>query len=120
MVLEMAAGGMGDRVAVGSRHGGGLTYAELQPRAASAAAVLRHRHLTSYVLSTVEFMGADDDEAALVSVPPYHVAGISAILSSVFGGRRIVYLPQFSPEAWVEAARDEAITHAMVVPTMLG
>ena len=40
------------------------------------AAVLRHRHLTSYVISTVEFMGADEDEAALVSVPPYHIAGI--------------------------------------------
>jgi acyl-CoA synthetase (AMP-forming)/AMP-acid ligase II len=42
------------------------------------------------------------------------------VLSSVYSGRRIEYLPQFSPEAWVEAARAEAITHAMVVPTMLG
>ena len=32
------------------------------------AAVLRHRHLTSYVISTVEFMSAEEDEAALVSV----------------------------------------------------
>ena len=46
------------------------------------AAVLRHRHLTSYVLSTVEFMAAGDDEATLVSVPPYHIAGMAAILSS--------------------------------------
>src|SRR5437879_161816 len=29
------------------------------------AAVLRHRHLASYVISTVEFMGSDEDEAAL-------------------------------------------------------
>jgi acyl-CoA synthetase (AMP-forming)/AMP-acid ligase II len=84
------------------------------------AAVLRHRHLTSYVISTVEFMGADEDEAALVSVPPYHIAAMSAVLSSVFAGRRLVYLPQFTPEAWVTAAREESITHAMVVPTMLG
>jgi acyl-CoA synthetase (AMP-forming)/AMP-acid ligase II len=83
------------------------------------AAVLRHRHLTSYVITTVEFMGADEDEAALVSVPPYHIAAMSAVLSSVFSGRRLVYLPQFTPEAWVAAARDESITHAMVVPTML-
>ncbi|MDQ1374734.1 MAG: hypothetical protein QOJ09_2072 [Actinomycetota bacterium] len=83
------------------------------------AAVLKHDHLTSYVFSTVEFMGAGEDEATLVSVPPYHVAGISAVLSSVYSGRRIVYLPQFSPEAWVEVARREAVTHAMVVPTML-
>ena len=83
-------------------------------------AVLRHRHLTSYVLSTVEFAGAEADEAALVSVPPYHIAGISAVLTGVFGGRRICYLASFTPEGWVDVARSECITHAMVVPTMLG
>jgi acyl-CoA synthetase (AMP-forming)/AMP-acid ligase II len=30
-----------------------------------------------------------------------------------------VYLPQFDPAEWVRLARDEGITHAMVVPTML-
>ena len=84
------------------------------------AAVLRHRHLASYVISTVEFMGSDEDEAALVSVPPYHIAGMSAVLTGIYGGRRIVHLPAFTPEAWVEAAAREEITHAMLVPTMLG
>ncbi len=83
------------------------------------AAVLRHRNLTSYVISTVEFLGADDDEAALVSVPPYHIAGISAILTGVYGGRRIVHMPAFTPEDWVTQAAKEKITHAMVVPTMM-
>jgi fatty-acyl-CoA synthase len=84
------------------------------------AAVLRHRHLTSYVLSTLEFMGADETESALVSVPPYHIAGVAAILSSTYLGRRIVQLESFSPENWVRLVRDEQVTHAMVVPTMLG
>jgi acyl-CoA synthetase (AMP-forming)/AMP-acid ligase II len=84
------------------------------------AAVLRHHHLTSYVISSVEFMGSDEAEAALISVPPYHIAGISAILTGVYGGRRLVYLPAFTPEAWVDAASAESVTHAMVVPTMLG
>ena len=84
------------------------------------AAILRHANLTSYVLSTVEFLGADEDEAALVSVPPYHIAGISAVLTGVYGGRRIVHLEAFTPETWVDAAAAEGITHAMVVPTMLG
>ena len=84
------------------------------------AAVLRHRHLTSYVLSTVEFMGADPDHAGLVSVPPYHVAGMATILTALYGGRRLLYLPAFDPGAWVDLARDESATHAMVVPTMLG
>jgi acyl-CoA synthetase (AMP-forming)/AMP-acid ligase II len=84
------------------------------------AALLRHRHLVSYVLSTIDFMAAGDDEATLVSVPPYHIAGMATILSSVYAGRRLMYLPQFDPKDWVEMAEREAVTHAMVVPTMLG
>ncbi|HEX7761012.1 MAG TPA: class I adenylate-forming enzyme family protein [Caulobacteraceae bacterium] len=84
------------------------------------AAILRHRHLASYVISTVEFAGAEEGEAALVSVPPYHIAGVSAVLTGIYGGRRIVHLSAFTPEAWVDAAVTERITHAMVVPTMLG
>jgi fatty-acyl-CoA synthase len=83
------------------------------------AAVLRHANLTSYVMSTVEFLGAEEGEAALVSVPSYHIAGISAILTAAYGGRRIVYLPAFTAENWVATAAAEGITHAMVVPTML-
>jgi acyl-CoA synthetase (AMP-forming)/AMP-acid ligase II len=65
-------------------------------------------------------MCASEDEATLVSVPPYHVAGMAAVLSSTYAGRRIVYLPQFDPDDWVRLAAEEAVTHAMVVPTMLG
>src|SRR5207302_2354045 len=74
------------------------------------AAVLRHKHVVSYVMSTVDFMSADEEDAALVSVPPYHVAGTSAVLTGVHAGRRLVYLPAFTPEDWVATARDEAVT----------
>ena len=84
------------------------------------AAVLRHRHVTSYVMGTLEFASADEDEATLVTVPAYHIAGISSIVSSTYVGRRIVYLAAFDPATWVSTAASEAITHAMVVPTMLG
>jgi acyl-CoA synthetase (AMP-forming)/AMP-acid ligase II len=45
---------------------------------------------------------------------------MAAILSSTYAGRRIVYLPQFDPDDWVRLVAEEAVTHAMVVPTMLG
>ena len=83
------------------------------------AVVLRHRHLTSYVVGSVEFAGADDGDATLVSVPPYHIAGVATILSNLYAGRRIVYLPAFTPADWLGVVRAEAVTHAMVVPTML-
>lgn len=83
------------------------------------SAVLRHKHLVSYILGSVEFMGAGDDEATLVSVPPYHIAGVAAMLSSIYSGRRIVQLPRFDPDEWIDTVEREGVTHAMVVPTML-
>jgi acyl-CoA synthetase (AMP-forming)/AMP-acid ligase II len=84
------------------------------------AAVLRHRHLVSYIIGSVEFLSAAEDEAQLISVPPYHIAGVSSILSCLYSGRRMVYLPGFEPRQWVETVSAEGITQAMVVPTMLG
>ncbi|MEM7100982.1 MAG: class I adenylate-forming enzyme family protein [Pseudomonadota bacterium] len=83
------------------------------------AAVLRHKHLVSYILGSVEFAGAEEGDAALVCVPPYHIAGIAAVLSSVYSGRHVVQLPNFTAEAWIELARKHKITTAFVVPTML-
>lgn len=84
------------------------------------AAILRHRHLVSYIISSVEFLGCEPTEAQLICVPSYHIAGIAAVLSSLYSGRRIMYLPAFEATSWVQVAADERITHAMVVPTMLG
>jgi acyl-CoA synthetase (AMP-forming)/AMP-acid ligase II len=87
--------------------------------AAPKAALLRHANLLSYILGTVEFALAAPDEAALVSVPPYHIAGIAALLSSIYSLRRILLLPAFDPDAWVSLATSERATSAFVVPTML-
>ena len=81
--------------------------------------VLRHTHLAAYVIQTVEFASAEADEAALVSVPPYHVAGVGTVLTNVYAGRRLVYLPDFTPRGWLDLVRAEGVTQAMVVPTML-
>ncbi len=83
------------------------------------SALLRHRHLMAYLLGSVEFGSAESSEAVLVSVPPYHVAGIANMLSNLFSGRRLVYLQSFSAQEWLTRVDDEKITHAMVVPTML-
>ena len=83
------------------------------------AAVLRHSHLVSYILGSVDFAAAGEEEAVLVTVPPYHIAGISALVSATYAGRRVVLLPAFDPEHWLALARAQRITHAFLVPTML-
>ena len=50
----------------------------------------------------MEFGSADETDAALVSVPPYHIAGIAAIASSVYSGRQVVQLPNFEASDWLE------------------
>jgi acyl-CoA synthetase (AMP-forming)/AMP-acid ligase II len=87
--------------------------------AAPKAAVLRHRHLAAYVIGTVELGASPPAEAVLVSVPPYHVAGVMNLLTNLYSGRRIVYLPSFDPTDWLELVRRAEVTHAMLVPTML-
>ncbi|WP_333892850.1 fatty acid--CoA ligase family protein [Mycolicibacterium gadium] len=83
------------------------------------AVELTHNNLTSYITGTIEFDGAQPDDAALICVPPYHIAGVSAALSNLYAGRKMVYLPQFDPSEWVRLVRDEGVTSATVVPTML-
>jgi acyl-CoA synthetase (AMP-forming)/AMP-acid ligase II len=83
------------------------------------AAVLRHRHLLAYVLNTLEFASAAEEDAALVAVPPYHIAGLTNLLTNLYTGRRVVYLPAFDARTWLETVRRERVTHAMLVPTML-
>ena len=77
-------------------------------------------NLSLYALNT---MSPADPEAplekTLVSVGIYHIAGLTAILSSIWGGRTLVTLPQFEPDAWLAAVQRERVTHAFVVPTML-
>ncbi|WKX15444.1 class I adenylate-forming enzyme family protein [Streptomyces sp. NL15-2K] len=87
--------------------------------AAPKAALLRHRHLMAYVLATQEFGAADPADAALVALPPYHIAGLMNLLSNLYSGRRVVYEPAFDAGRWLRTVRQERITHAMVVPTML-
>jgi acyl-CoA synthetase (AMP-forming)/AMP-acid ligase II len=83
------------------------------------AALLGHDNLLSYVMDTVEFAGAGEDEALVLAAPPFHIAGVAAVLTSVYSGRRLLPLAGFTPEGWLELARDQRATHAFVVPTML-
>lgn len=86
-----------------------------QPKAVE----LSHNNLTSYVTGTVEFESAAESDAALICVPPYHIAGVGAALSNLYAGRKMVYLPNFDAREWVRLINAENVTTATVVPTML-
>jgi acyl-CoA synthetase (AMP-forming)/AMP-acid ligase II len=83
------------------------------------AVELSHGNLTSYITGTVEYGSADDADAALICVPPYHIAGVNAAMSNLYAGRKMVYLANFDAREWVRLVVDEEVTTATVVPTML-
>jgi acyl-CoA synthetase (AMP-forming)/AMP-acid ligase II len=86
---------------------------------APKAVELTHNNLTSYITGTVEFDSADPGDAALICVPPYHIAGLSAAMSNLYAGRKMVYLTSFDALEWVRLIEAEGVTSATVVPTML-
>ena len=83
------------------------------------AVELSHGNLTSYITGTVDFDSADASDAALICVPPYHVAGVNAAISNLYAGRKMVYLKSFDAGNWIRLVADEKVTTATVVPTML-
>lgn len=82
--------------------------------------VTTYQDFTIYVTNT---MAPADPEGphnkTLLSVPLFHIAGATAMISAIWGGRTLVVLPQFTPEGWIEAVDTHGVTHSMVVPTML-
>jgi acyl-CoA synthetase (AMP-forming)/AMP-acid ligase II len=81
--------------------------------------MLSYGGFTEYIFSTVEPALDDDTGVTLLVAPLYHIAGASAILSAIYGGRRLVLQPQFEPHAWLEGVAREKATTAFLVPTML-
>jgi acyl-CoA synthetase (AMP-forming)/AMP-acid ligase II len=82
--------------------------------------VLTYLTLSVYVTNTMNPADPEAErEVTLLSVPLYHVAGATAIMSSIWGGRTLAMLPAFDPEGWLETVQREQVTHSFVVPTML-
>jgi acyl-CoA synthetase (AMP-forming)/AMP-acid ligase II len=81
--------------------------------------VLTYLTLTAYVVNTMEPATPDVTDKTLATVPLYHIAGATTMMSSIWGGRTLVLLPQFDPEIYLKTVQEEKITHSFVVPTML-
>jgi acyl-CoA synthetase (AMP-forming)/AMP-acid ligase II len=83
------------------------------------AVVLPHASLVNLVFSTTDGADGSDRGTVLLAAPLYHVAGLSALLTATFGGRRIVLMRQFEAGEWLRLAAAERVTHAFLVPTMI-
>lgn len=80
---------------------------------------LTHGGLTAYVMGNGEAADGTPRGSTLVSAPMYHVAGLGSLLVALFSGRRVVTMPQFKAEDWMDLVERYEIQHSFLVPTML-
>ncbi len=86
-----------------------------------AAKGAMHTH-RSLVCSAMHFMATwpfDRQTRWLVASPMFHTGGILATLATVWAGGTHVILPRFDPDLAVDLIEREAVTHTLLVPTML-
>ena len=81
--------------------------------------MLPHKSFSIYVLDNVSPADPETEERNILTVPLYHVAGIQAMMSAIYGGRTLVMQRQFDAQNWMELVEKEKVTRAMMVPTML-
>jgi acyl-CoA synthetase (AMP-forming)/AMP-acid ligase II len=81
--------------------------------------MLSHGALSGYVINRTECADGTDRGRSLLSAPMHHIAAVSSVLSSLYGGRPVVMMPQFDAAAWLEEVERHQVTHAFLVPTML-
>jgi long-chain acyl-CoA synthetase len=86
-----------------------------------AAKGAMHTHRT-LVASALHFMATwpfDRQTRWLVASPMFHTGGIIGTLATVWAGGTHVIMPRFDPDLAVDLIEREAVTHTLLVPTML-
>ncbi|HTQ88156.1 MAG TPA: long-chain-fatty-acid--CoA ligase [Streptosporangiaceae bacterium] len=78
-----------------------------------------HRSLVSSGLHFMATWPFDRQTRWLVASPMFHTGGILATLATVWAGGTHVIMPRFEPDLAVDLIEREAVTHTLLVPTML-
>ena len=81
--------------------------------------MLSHNSFSSYILSNVSPADPEVEESNILTVPLYHIAGMQAMMSAIYGGRSLIIQRQFEASEWMRLVETERADRAMVVPTML-
>jgi long-chain acyl-CoA synthetase len=86
---------------------------------AAKGAMHTHRSLVSSGLHFMATWPFDAQTRWLVASPLFHTGGTIAVLATIWAGGRHVIMPSFKPDLALDLIEQEAITHTLLVPTML-
>lgn len=82
--------------------------------------MLSQRALWFNSLAVAKHVGIDQGDIYLHAAPMFHLADGAASGGASMVGATHVYIPAFAPEAVLDAIENEGVTHALMVPTMIG
>ena len=86
---------------------------------AAKGAMHTHRSLVSSGLHFMATWPFDRETRWLVASPMFHTGGVIGTLATVWGGGTHVIMPRFDPDLAIDLIEREAVTHTLLVPTML-
>ena len=86
---------------------------------AAKGAMHTHRSLLSSALHFMATWPFGRHTRWLIASPMFHTGGIIGTLATVWGGGTQVIMPRFDPDLTVDLIEREAVTHTLLVPTML-
>jgi long-chain acyl-CoA synthetase len=86
---------------------------------AAKGAMHTHRSLVTSALHFMATWPFDRQTRWLVASPMFHTGGIIGTLATVWAGGAHVIMPRFDPDQAVDLIEREAVTHTLLVPTML-
>jgi long-chain acyl-CoA synthetase len=118
LIARADEAGQGDEAQPAENDLAALFYTSGTTGAAKGA---MHTHRT-LVASALHFMATwpfDRQTRWLIASPMFHTGGIIGTLATVWAGGTHVIMPRFDPNLAVDLIEREAVTHTLLVPTML-
>jgi long-chain acyl-CoA synthetase len=86
---------------------------------AAKGAMHTHRSLVASALHFMATWPFDQQTRWLVASPMFHTGGIIGTLATVWAGGTHIIMPRFDPDLAIDLIEREAVTHTLLVPTML-
>jgi long-chain acyl-CoA synthetase len=75
-----------------------------------------HSHAMRYRQAARSLFGIDKGSTMLLATPLYSNTTLMPLLATLFHGGRVILMPKFDAECYLDIAESERVTHTMLVP----
>lgn len=86
----------------------------------SKGVMLSNRNLVANLIQSIPVLPIDEGEAIISFLPFFHIYGMQVLMNAALSsGGKVITLPRFDLELFLQLAQDEAIRRAFVVPPVV-